>query len=85
MIVKNKKIVIKYNKVGFQIEMNSYLFALDIIYIFHNFLHFFIEMKTAQYFNGILTGNFLFLFKNYVKNDFFLDILGILPFNLIFG
>ena len=69
--------------IGFAIELSTVVIILEMSYISENILHIFVEIKTSQYIDGILTTDCSILLKNYAKTGLiFLDIFCILPLNL---
>lgn len=58
---------------------------LEIISITIQMLIIFINFRTPIIIRGGYSLNFKFVLKNYLNNGLIVDVLGILPFNLILG
>jgi hypothetical protein len=60
-------------------------FFLEIISIIIQFIIIFVNIRTPIMLKGTYTLQFRVVIKNYFNNGLLIDLMGILPFNCIFG
>lgn len=71
--------------IGFSIELNFELNMLEFLSIMLSFAWVFSNLRTQVLIKGVPTLKFSTLLTHYKHNGLFLDICGVIPFNILFG
>ena len=71
-------------RAGFNLQLEGFLLAMEIIALLENFVYIVVQFRTVQYNHSHKTLNFKFSLKTYWHKGMWADVVGSIPFNLIF-
>lgn len=71
-------------RVGFDLRLEGFLLAMEYIALAENVIYILVQFRTVQYDHGYKRLDFKLLFKVYWQRGMWADVVGSIPFNIIF-
>ena len=72
-------------RVGFDLKLKGFLLVMELLALLENVVYIVVQLRTAQYDHGMLSLDLKLLLRHYWQKGMWADLVGLVPFNIIFS